>query len=318
MYERLTHMSFTNRMQDTRFLLQNTFKVAGANRDIAKPTVHMAALSAALTTLLFISVLSFFTGRAIGAGVILLLVFLFILTPMKFFYYIRQKANQSWLAYNAITGHSIGLGDAHKHTGGLRTNLRQIAAVEILVKILGSQRESRGGIRSVLINLLISGLTEVWDLASHYMLPALVVEKQTIRKLIPQMKSLQSNVPATLMGVFGIDFVGNVINMILLPVYVAALIIGVGIGSLLASTMPATVWTLGGLSFSWVPPFIILYTILIFGGIVGTIIASVKVIYFTLFYAAITHPDDIAAEMKEELTHYLQLDATIPVVRPGE
>ena len=308
MYESFTRKPFTSRIRDTRFLLQNTFKVVGTNRDIVKPTVRMAVLSAVLTTLFFISLLTFFTGRSVGWGVLLLVVLILFLTPMKFFYYIRQKANQSWLTYNTITGSNISFQDAHRHTRRLKSGLRQLTVVEIVVKFLGSQRESRGGVRSILTNLFLAGLVEVWDLLSHYMLPALVVEQKSIKQLVPQIKTLRNNVPATLVGVFGIDFVGNIISMILFPLYLVTLLIGVGLGYLLTSVTPATVWTLGGFSFSWVPPFIVLYIVFIIGGIVGKFIESTKVIYFTIFYAAITHPQDINPEMKEELTHYLQME----------
>ncbi|MDO9535472.1 MAG: hypothetical protein Q7J85_09105 [Bacillota bacterium] len=307
MYERFNRKPFTSRIKDTSFLLQNTFKVVGTNKDIIKPTMRMAVLSIILTTLLFISLLSFFTGRSVGWGVLLLLGLIFVLTPMKFFYYIRQKANQSWLTYNTITGSSIGYRDAHRHTKKQKSSLRQLTFIEIIAKYVGSQRGSKSGVGSILTNLFLSAFVEIWDLLSHYMLPAVVVEQKPLRQLVPQIKSLRNNVPATLVGVFGIDFVGNIINMIVFPLYLVTLLIGVGIGYLLSSVMPDTVWTLGSLSFSWVPPFIALYIVFIIGGIVGKFIESTKVIYFTIFYAAISHPQEISVEMRDELTHYLQM-----------
>jgi hypothetical protein len=37
-------------------------------------------------------------------------------------------------------------------------------------------------------------------------------------------------------------------------------------------------------------------------------VTSVKVIYFTVFYTKITHPDSITEDLQEELNSYLKLE----------
>lgn len=95
-----------------------------------------------------------------------------------------------------------------------------------------------------------------------------IVEQKPLKQLVPQIKSLRNNVPATLVGVFGIDFVGNVIGKILFPIYLITLAIGVGVGFLVISVTLNTVWTIGGFSFLWVPVFIALYIVFIIRAIV--------------------------------------------------
>lgn len=308
MFERFTKKPFTDRLKDAGYLLKNSFKVVGKDKDILKPTIHMIILSVVLTTLFFISLLTFITGHYVGWGILILLVLIFVLLPFKFFYYIRQKADQSWIVYNTITGKDISYRDAHEHTKTQKSSLRKIALIEILMKYVGSQKSRKGGIGAVLINLFLAALVEIWDLLSHYMIPAVVVEQRPLKEIVPQIKSLKNNVPATLVGVFGIDFVGNVIGTILFPIYLLTFAIGAGIGYLLVSVLPNTIWTIGGFSFSWVPVFIALYIVFIVGAVIRKIVESTKVIYFTIFYTAIRAPTNITKDMRAELTHYLLME----------
>lgn len=307
MFKRFTKKPFTDRLKDTGFLLKNSFKVVGRDTDIIQPTVRMIILSVILITLFFCSLLTFFTGRYVGWGFLVLLILIFILTPFKFFYYIRQKADQSWIVYNTICGKDISYRDAHNHTKLQKSNLRKITLIEILMKFVGSQRSRKSGIAAILINLFLAALVEIWDLLSHYMIPAVVVEQKPLRQIVPQIKSLKNNVPATLVGVFGIDFVGNVIGTVLLPIYLLTLAIGAGIGYLLVSVSPNTVWTISGFSFSWIPVFVALYVMFVIGAVIRKMVESIKVIYFTIFYTAIKEPTNITKDLRSELTHYLHL-----------
>lgn len=310
MAEGFTKKPFTERVKDTGFLIKNSFKVIGKDKDIITPTIHIAIFSVILTTLFFGALLTFFTGRYISLGILTLLVLIFILTPFKFFYYIRQKADQSWIVYNTITGKDIDYKAAHEHTKSEISSIRKIALIDMLMKYVGSQRSQKKGIGSILINIFLAVLVEVWDLLSHYMIPAVVIEQKPLTEIVPNIKSLGNNVPAVLVGVFGIDFVGNVIGTVLFPIYLIILIIGVGIGYLLATILTDTVLTIAGFSFSWIPVFIALYIVSVIGVIITKIVESIKVIYFTIFYTAITKPKNIIPEMREELTHYLRMEKT--------
>ena len=169
----------------------------------------------------------------------------------------------------------------------------------------GQRRQNHGGLGQFLVNLFISALAEVWDLLSHYMLPAVVIEQKKLKELLPQLKALRKNVPATLVGVFGIDFVGNVVGSILFPIYVVFLALSVGLGYVLTSVLPDTVWTLFGFSFSWVPVFIVLFILFVVGLIIKLLVESTKVIYFTIFYTALMQPKQIVADLRKDLTNYL-------------
>ncbi len=268
----------------------------------------MVILSVIISTFFWGSITTFILGQYVFLGILGLLFTIFILMPFRIFYDIRQKADQSWIVYNTITGKDISYVDAHDHTKSEKGKLRFIAFIEILMRFAGSQRNREGGIGSILVNIFLAALTEVWDLLSHYMIPAVVIERKSLKQIVPEIKSLKNHVPATLTGVFGIDFVGSVVGSLLFPIYLVLLAISVGIGYLIAMSAEATVVTVSGFSFSWVPVLIMIYLIAILGGIIKKIIESIKVIYFTIFYTSITKPMAITKDIRSELTNYLLME----------
>ncbi len=305
MHGRFIKKPFKDRLKDTGFLIKNSFTIIGKDKDIKTPTIHMIVLSILITTFIFISLYTFFSKQFVFVGILLLLFTLFILVPFKFFYDIRQKADQSWIVYNALAGKDISYSDAHEYTKSQKRNLRLIAFVDILVKYAGTRRGRKKGIMGFLINLFLTALVEVWDLLSHYMLPAVVIEQRPLKEIVPELKALKNNVPATLVGVFGIDFVGNVVGSLLFPIYLLFLAISVGIGYLVSLVTESTVITLANFSFSWVPVLIMMYIVFVISGIFKKIVESVKVIYFTIFYTSITRPMVIIPSIRNEVTHYL-------------
>jgi hypothetical protein len=195
--------------------------------------------------------------------------------------------------------------DAHSHTKEEKGKLGLIAFIDMIMKYVSSQRGNTRGILGFFINLFLSFLNEVWDLLSHYMLPAIVIEQKPLREIVPEMKALKSNVPATLMGVFGIDFVGSVVGSLFAGIFFVALVISVGVGYLIGLFTGVTVISIAGFSFSWVPIFVTLFLVFIIGGIYKIIVESIKVIYFTIFYTSIMRPMNITPAIRGELTNYL-------------
>lgn len=301
-------LSFGERVKNTGFLLKHSFKVVGKDKDIIKPTIRIIIFSTIITAIIFASILTFLTGTLVGLGILGVLVSIFILLPITFFYYTRQKACQSWVVYNTICGKDISYADSKQHTKSEKSKLRKIALLDLVMAYAKSQKNNRkGGFIGIIINLFFSALIEIWDLLSHYLIPAVVIEQKPIMELVPKIKSMKNNVPAALAGVFGIDFVGNVIGRLLAPinliVFAIAAFIGIGLGSVL----PGTTITLSGYTFSWVPIFIVLFLQIVISKIVKHLVAAVKVIYFTIFYTTIMRPNKIAPAYRKELTDYIKM-----------
>ncbi|MBD3249098.1 hypothetical protein GF336_03570 [Candidatus Woesearchaeota archaeon] len=303
MFEKFSKKPFKERLKDTGFLIKNSFTIIGKDKDIKTPLIHMIVLSVIiLTIILFASVAFFLDLEIIWTLLIAIAIFLIV---FRFFYDVRQKADQSWIVYNTLIGKDISYKDSHDHTSSEKRTLTFIAIVNILMKYAGSQRNKKKGIMGILINLFLAALIEVWDLLSHYMLPAVVIEQRPLKELIPQIKSLRNNVPATLAGVFGIDFVGDIVGSLLIPVYFIFLLLSVLAGYLISLFTEFTIITIFGFSFSWIPIVAMMYIILLFGSILGKIVESIKVIYFTIFYTSLTRPMSISPSMRDNLTNYL-------------
>ncbi|MBU2589578.1 MAG: hypothetical protein KKA65_00935 [Nanoarchaeota archaeon] len=307
-----TKKPFKERLKDTGFLLKHSFTVIGKDKDILKPAYRMLFYSILTTTLFFVAIFLFFT-KYFPIGILILFVLLFFFWPFGYFFYIRQKADQSWIVYNTITGKDISHKDAHMHTKKEKSRLRFVAFIDFLMgRVKTANNHQQKGFLAFIVRLALSFLIEIWDLLSHYMLPAIVIEQKPLKEIIPKIKALKSNVPATLVGVFGIDFVGNVVKGIAFTFYLIFFILSIGLGYLLSFVMTSTIFTfpLLNIQISWVPVIIMLYIVILISHIIRVFVESTKVIYFTIFYTSIMRPKEIEASMREELTHYLKMEET--------
>jgi len=305
-----TKESFGTRLKETGYLLKHSFTIANKDKDIVKPTIRMGILSVILTTIIFACILSFFIGKFIFIGVIVLLFTILILLPLRVFYDTRQKANQSWTVYNTIIGKDISYKDAKKHTSKHIGKIRGIAFVDMLIKFGKSQaRNRKGNAAGMIVKLFMSALSEVWDLLSHFMIPAVVIEEKKLSEIVPDIKKLKNNVPATLMGVFGLDFAGKALASLFNGIYLIALVASVGLGYLMAEfgILSSTVFTIDTFSFSWVPILAMMYVVMIIGGVYKKVVESVKIIYFTIFYTAIQRPKELIPEIKKGVASYLMM-----------
>ena len=301
--EQFRKKPFTDRLKDTAFLLKNSFTVVTRDKDIKKPAIKMVILTTIITLCIYLGALLLFLG-SIGLGFLLLMTTFFILIPFRFFFDVRQKADLSWLVYNTICGTNITLAQAHKHTGTFKGRLRLVAFVDLLVSYASSRGQGRG-IMAVIMSIFLAFLRAVWNLLKHYLIPAIVIEQKPLKETVPKIKSLKDNVPATLTGVFGIDFVGNIVFSLFYGVFFLMMIFSAFIGWILAQFMEATVLTIAGFSFSWVPVIIMLFIVSVIGGAFKKLVQAIKIIYFSIFYTTIMQPMNIHESLREELTHYL-------------
>ena len=144
------------------------------------------------------------------------------------------------------------------------------------------------------------------------MLPSVVIEEKKLKEIAPDLKSLKENVPATLAGVFGLDFAGDAVKKLLGGVAFLLVLLSVAAGWLLAFVTDAGAVSLfsGAVTISWIPTYITLFLAVLVSGIAGKLVESIKVIYFTVFYTSIKQPQNITEELREDLTHYLTLGDT--------
>lgn len=312
------------RFQQLGYLLKNTVTIIGRDTDIIGPWLRTATYAAVMVTAFFggIAAIALSAG---GIGTLLLLA-AFVLFVYKYFYYTRQDMAQSWLVAETVRGRDAVPGDGRKRVRGLKSQARGLGWASLGFAFVSSRAANGegGGWSAKIIRLLLSALTEVWDLAKHFLTPAVVVDECSLRDGVTRMKSLKDSVPETLVGVFGIDIAGGAAGMLIAPVYLLLVIVAAALGFAVGDALPAfyagdlrtilgndaPAW-LGNsaLSFSWLPLLIALWLGKVCGAIFARVVESVKVIYFTLFYLRISHADEITPDLREELDGYLRIEA---------
>ncbi|MDZ4256646.1 MAG: hypothetical protein U1C71_03495 [archaeon] len=305
-------MGFFDNFRDTWGLLKHTFLLMGKNKAILAPTL-MFSLWAALINILFIVLLvgwvylAFFGDPASVGGEwkgtiltffwlgILLIIMLnrFLIVFLRTYY----RAAQSWIVYKTFAGQKSTFHDGINRARQNWSDILSIGILEILADMMAKQlkRGTGGqGIFVILINIVLHLIGRIveegWDLIGHYILPAAIIEDKTLGQVLPDIKHIKENVPGALVGVFGIDFVGDLVRGSFTLVFFLGLFV-----SIIISIM------------TWNPlPFLIMLLLMIIVSfILSRLIELVKNVYFTLFYITIMRPMDISNEYRGDVMNYL-------------
>lgn len=314
--ENLTSLSFSDRLSRIGYLLKHTFTVLGRDTDIVRPWLWMIVYAAVMVTAFFGGIILFFLGDGMmGAATLGLAVLMFI---YKYFFYNYKEVAQSWLVYETICGRDRSYGEAKTAARERKSGVRKLAGLDMLMAYLMSQRGSgdNQGLGAKLVNLVLSGLSEVWDLVNHYMLPAIAIDQLTLTEGVKKMKSLRNQVPETLTGVFGIDFIGRIVVQVTGSLYLLLVLASAGGMYLGGEALPeAFTFTFeenpigsGPLLLNVLPLLVGLYVAKLFGVVFERVITSIKVMYFTIFYTQITHRDRIAEDLQPQLVSYLRME----------
>jgi len=299
--------SIGEKFQDTLFLLKNTYSLLGRNPALLKPVTQIILVSLILSTLFWGSILSLFlVTQTVAVGLVGILI-AFILYFWSFFYFTELKLRLSWLACTTSCGTKPAFEQSQRMADSVGDKIRLIAFIDMFFKYLGSLRntEEQGiweAIKSFLINLIIEGALEIWDLVNHYLIPAIAIDRLPLKAAVVQIKDLQNHVPSVLMGVFGIDFVGDVLAWIVGPMYGILIAIAFGVVYLLHITNPQVMATI---------IILLIYIGVISHQILTAIVEATKIIYFTLFYTVLRHPDQLDSDMKQKANAFLKFNDAV-------
>lgn len=306
------NLSFKERMTSVFHLFKNTFTVIGRDDDILKPFYRMLIYVTIMVTTFFYGVFGFWFSLPFQ---FLAFTTAFLLFLYKYFYFNKQELRMSWIVNEAIIGNDPGYKESVTVSKSLKSQIRKIAWMDIAMAVARKSKSDGKGFMAGLINLIIAGLGEVWDLINHYLIPSVAVDKLDIKPAVEKMKKLKDQVPETLVGVFGIDFLGRVIKKVVGPVYFILILLALGGGVLLGGYLPSQEFDFNNpdfpiqsVTFSWIPLVGAIFIGKLFSGFFERMVTSVKVVYFTIFYTKITHPGSIAEDLREELTNYLKLE----------
>ena len=301
-------LPYTKRLKSVGELAKSTLTIVGKDKDIVKPWVRMTIYHSIMVTFFFSG---FFLWQYEHPGYALLSFFLaFLLFLYKHFYDNKQEMRMSWIVYETVIGNDPSYKGATAASKELKWHIRKIAGIDILMSLVNKSKYTGGGIVKMLIRLFIAGLEEVWDLANHYLLPSVAVDKMDITDAIREMKTLKDRVPESLVGIFGIDFLGRVVRHVTVPAYFLLFIISAALGYFGSELFPATTIDFNGddVAFTFVPIIFAFWIGKLFSNVFERTVTAIKVIYFTVFYTKITHPERIRDDMQEDLVDYLSLD----------
>lgn len=320
----LKRVPLTERLSRVGYLLKHSFAVVRRERDILTPWLRMAIYGAVMTTVFFVGIGGAFyaaAGQGSGAWPWLVLLAAIVMFIYKYFYYNYQEIAQSWLVCQAILGEDKTYSDAMAVARELRSNVRKLALLDMAMAYIARRRSSKeGGLLDALINMVLAGFAEVWDLVNHYLLPASTVDRMRLREGVATIRNLREHVPETLVGVFGIDFIGKVVGTLMAPVYLIAFALAVWLGFAWADWLPAISFAVEGgdwpemmvtdgrLTLTLIPLLALMFLAKLLSVVFERAVTSVKVIYFTIFYVQIEHPDWIAEELRDELVRYLKME----------
>jgi hypothetical protein len=299
--------SIGEKFQDTLFLIKNTYSLLGRNTALLKPVTQIILVSLVLSTLFWGSILSLFLITKTPAVGLIGILISFILYFWSFFYFTELKLRLSWLACTTACGTKPSFEHSQRMADSVGDKIRLIAFIDMFFKYLGSLRNTEeqgiwGAIKTFLINLILEGAIEIWDLVNHYLIPAIAIDRLTLKAAVVQIKDLRNHVPSVLVGVFGIDFVGDVITWIVAPIYSALIAIA---GGLILLLHPEKVQVVATIIIA------VVYIGVISHQILATIVEAVKIIYFTLFYTVLRHADQLDTDMKQKASAFLKFNKAV-------
>ncbi|HII16245.1 MAG TPA: hypothetical protein HA362_08135 [Nanoarchaeota archaeon] len=292
-------MAFFDAFKDTVQLVKNTFAVIGKNPAILTPTIKQAWIVGItlLVILLGIAAIVFKYSILPTIGIIVLVACTLFLAFVFPFVKIHYKAAQCWMVYQTFSGKPVTYEEGLERARVNRKDIFVLGVFDILLRLVANELKQgtrKRGMLGVIISIImkIAGkvVEEGWDLIGHYLLPAAIIKEQTVREALPEIKNIKSNVPAALMGVFGFDFIGDLISKYFVIMSLPFIFLVVVLGAKFSSWIPFAL-------------FMIILVILIVA--VQVVIDMAKVIYFTLFYMSITMPDKISKQYRAEVTNYL-------------
>lgn len=292
-------MNLKNTFNDTIQLLKNTFVIIARNPAIFKPTLSQLVIGSILWILAIMSfaVLFFLPSEPFAAIAIIILLFtagLLILFPFIKMYY---RAAQCWIVYHTFKGKNISYKEGLARAKENKMDIFILGIIEIVLNALSKKlKEGTGkgvGLWSIL-NMLMSMagalIEEAWDLIGHFLIPGSIIPEKTVGEALSDIKNLKNNVPASLVGVFGIDFAGDMIRNYITVVFMFIIAAGLGIYYFTQSFFVIFIGAVLALFFNF---------------IARIFVDMVKTVYFTIFYVALTIPEEIPEKEREEVTHYL-------------
>lgn len=264
------------------------------------PIVRMVFLNIILFFLLMISVFYLTQDRMSWGLTLLGITLLGFIIRSFYFGYLFGILSAMVLLY--LHGNEISLKNA-RHL--VHQHVLSLGILHILANMLTKyfkRRNANLDKPSMLIRLIFSSVSiEALDLFGHFLVPVIVVENVSLPESFNHLHAVRTHLPASLAGLFGVDITKNVLAILFIPLIFIVIALCVLLGEHAVNLFPPnTIVSILNITFSWLPTLAGILFLIFVMTFLRPCMDGLKIIYFTLLYTLIRHPEKIQPAKKAE------------------
>lgn len=301
-------MSLSRKWDNLVGLFKNSLTIIGKDQDLLTPIFFIALVQASIWFLAGLSAYFFFIQSNLNYTFYSFVTFL-VLIPLSFFLTVRYQAALAWMTVEVLQGKDTNLDRGVARLEGQTVSLMLVAFIRFLFRSASAQGNKNNALVSFLISLFFAVLKGLWDVAENFMLPVMVVERLSFSKSIDKLKLLKQNWPAALAGVLGMELLGGVVSSFFGLFFIGGLLLGGVFGHFGANIFPEQYLIhFGDKAVNLLPVGVTFFLFMIASCFISAFVQGLKTIYYSIFYYSLTHPDRIRADIRAEVTDYLNMD----------
>jgi hypothetical protein len=269
------------------------------------PIIRMVFINFTLLFLFIIGILSLIENR-ISLGVILLIISIigFIIRGFYFGYLFGMI---SALVFLYLHGNTLSLKNAKRM---LQDRKLSLGILHVLTSLASGFLKNRNNQTAntqhpLLARLLFSSVSrDALDFFGHFLVPVIVLENIDLLQSLKHLQDLRAHIPASLAGLAGVDITNTILSLIFIPFIIGLMILCVFLGSYGVHLFPSnTIITFGNFTLSWLPSLIGILFLILAMSFLRPCMDGLKLIYFSLLYALIRHPEKIQDDKKNQFTN---------------
>ena len=187
-------------------IVRETFSLVGKDKSLYIPPLLNLILGFCIFTFAGIIIITGYLTNQIG------LVIIGVFTVgIGFILSSFLDAALSWMVLEVVQGKDTtlmqGLGRAFKKSGSVIA----YGIVSFIIMLFVSQLRSKdsGMIVNIVKSFFANVVEEAWDIAGHFLLPAIILQDHKLSDAIKELPKLTSHIPQALVGGFAFDFIVN-------------------------------------------------------------------------------------------------------------
>ena len=190
--------------KDVQGLLKSSITLLGKDKDVFKPAMTMTIIKSVRILTTFFAIYSFFVSKKMEHGALAILS-LFILSPIISYLNMRYKAITSWMIFDILRGRDTDVSKGKEELKGLGFTLFLYSIIDNIVQsaTTNTNNKEKTGIAHMIKGLVLAIFKEVWDLIKNFSLPAIVIDKVSLKEIPAQLKKIKKEHAWSLSWDFG-------------------------------------------------------------------------------------------------------------------